>query len=220
MEQALCMLVWCACSGISAQGCVFHYVTGEKKYFRQWTNISGNCISLSGKVFFLFCISGYKRTKLFLRQYFFINSVMVLYTFVATTQSVNNYKWQDTLLTEPSGITIILKGQCHQIRITLKWGILKGISKNMRCLIFKIFSSLSLIYYRHFNFLRWGSKRVQIFHFVLNLIWGCSKWVQIALYASWNNSDFQCLFLIGCLISCIFYNRCSICVLNVAGVAL
>jgi hypothetical protein len=39
--------------------------------------------------------------------------VMVLYTFVATTQSVNNYKWQDILLTEPSGITIILKGQCH-----------------------------------------------------------------------------------------------------------
>ncbi len=38
--------------------------------------------------------------------------------------------------------------------------------------------------------------------------------------ASWNNSGFQCLFLIGCLISCIFDNHCSICVLKVAGVAL
>ncbi len=72
----------------------------------------------------------------------------------------------------------------------------------------------------HFNFLTWGSKSVQIFHFVLNLIWGCSKWVQIALFASWNNSDLQCLFLIGCLIFRIFYNHCSICVLEVVGVAL
>jgi hypothetical protein len=61
----------------------------------------------------------------------------------------------------------------------------------MRRLTFKIFWSLSLIYYRHFNF-SWGSKRVKIFHFVLNLNWGCSKCVQI----------------------------CSICVLNVAGAAL
>jgi hypothetical protein len=59
-----------------------------------------------------------------------------------------------------------------------------------------------------------------MFHFVLNLIWDCFKWVQIALFASWNNFDFQCLFLIGCLISRIFYNHCSICVLKVAGVAL
>ncbi len=58
-----------------------------------------------------------------------------------------------------------------------------------------------------------------IFHFVQNIIWGCSKWVQIALFASWNSFDFQCLFLIGCLISHIFYNPGSICFLKVAGVA-
>jgi hypothetical protein len=62
----------------------------------------------------------------------------------------------------------------------------------MRRLIFKYFWSLSLIYNRHFNFLSWGSKKVQIVLFVLNLIWGCSKCVQI----------------------------CSICILNVAGAAL
>ncbi len=39
----------------------------------------------------------------------------------------------------------------------------------MRCLIFKIFWSLSLIYYRQFNFLSWGSKSVQIFHFFWTL---------------------------------------------------
>ncbi len=113
-----------------------------------------------------------------------------------------------------------LKGQFHQIRMTLKWGSFKCLSWDMRCLIFKTFWSLSLIYYRHFNFLSWGSKSVQIFHLVLNLIWGCSKWVQIALFASWNNSDLRCLFVIGCSISHIFYNHCSICVLKVAEVAL
>jgi hypothetical protein len=51
-----------------------------------------------------------------------------------------------------------------------------------------------LIYYRYFNFLCLGSKSIQIFHFVLNLNWGCSKCVQIALFVSWNNSDFQCHF--------------------------
>ncbi len=111
-----------------------------------------------------------------------------------------------------------LKGQCHQIRMILKWGSFKGISYDMRRLIFKIFWSLSLIYYRHFNFLSWGSKSVPIFYFVLNLIWGCSKWVQIALFVSWNNSDFQCLFLIGCLIFAHFLQYCSICILKVAGV--
>ncbi len=58
------------------------------------------------------------------------------------------------------------------------------------------------------------------FYFVSNLNWGCSKWVQIALFGSWNNSDIQCLFLIGCLISHIFYNPGSIWVLKAAGVAL
>ncbi len=70
------------------------------------------------------------------------------------------------------------------------------------------------------KFLYLGSKRVHIFYFVSNLNWGCSKWIQIALFASWNNFDFQCLFLIGCLISRIFYDHCSICVLKVAGVAI
>ena len=63
-------------------------------------------------------------------------------------------------------------------------------------------------------------KKSSNFHFVSNLNWGCSKWVQIALFGSWNNSDIQCLFLIGCLISRIFYYHCSIWVLKVAGVAL
>jgi hypothetical protein len=90
--------------------------------------------------------------------------------------------------------------------MTLKWGSFKDPSYDMRRLIIKHFWSLFLIYYRHFYFLSWGSKSVQVFPFVLTLIWGCSKWVQIALFASWNNSDFQCLFLIGCLISRIFYN--------------
>ncbi len=62
----------------------------------------------------------------------------------------------------------------------------------MRPLIFEIVWSFSLIYNRHLNFLSWGSKSVQIFLFVLNLIWGCSKCVWI----------------------------CSICVVNVAGDAL
>jgi hypothetical protein len=62
----------------------------------------------------------------------------------------------------------------------------------MRRLIFNIFKSLSLVYNRHFNLLSWGSKSIQIFHFVLNLIWGCSRCIRI----------------------------CSICVLNVAGAAL
>jgi hypothetical protein len=35
-----------------------------------------------------------------------------------------------------------------------------------------------------------------------------------------NNSDLQHLFLIGCLISRIFFYHCSICVLKDAGVAL
>ncbi len=69
------------------------------------------------------------------------------------------------------------------------------------------------------KFLCLGSKSIQIFDFVVNPDWGCSKCIQIALFAFWNNSDFQCLFLIGCLISCIFYNRCSICTLKVVGVA-
>jgi hypothetical protein len=62
----------------------------------------------------------------------------------------------------------------------------------MRHLISKFFLNFSLIFNRHLNFFSWGLKRVQIFHFVLNLFRGCSKCVWI----------------------------CSICVLNVAGGAL
>jgi hypothetical protein len=53
------------------------------------------------------------------------------------------------------------------------------------------------------KFLLWGWKAFK-FLFVSNLIWGCSKCVQIALFASWNNSVSQRLFLIGCLISHIY----------------
>ncbi len=85
-----------------------------------------------------------------------------------------------------------LKGLCHQIRIAWKWYYFKGLGMNMRHLIFKIFLSEPSIFIRPLKFLCLGSKRIQIFHCDLNLIWGCSKWVRI----------------------------CSICVLNVAGAAL
>ncbi len=113
-----------------------------------------------------------------------------------------------------------LKGLCHQIRITWKRYCCKRLGMDMRRLIFKNLKSEPSIFNRHLKFLCLGSKRVQIFHFGLNLNWGYSKWVQIALFVSWNNSDFQRLFLIGCLISRIFYNHCYICVLKVAGVVL
>jgi hypothetical protein len=76
----------------------------------------------------------------------------------------------------------------------------KGLGMDMRRLIFAIFLGEPSIFNMHLKFLCLGSKRVQIFHFVLNLIWGWFKCVQIALFVSWNNSDFQCLILIGCLI--------------------
>ncbi len=113
-----------------------------------------------------------------------------------------------------------LKGLCHQIRIIWKWYCFKGLGTAMRRLILKIFWCEPSIINRHLKFLCKGSNRVQIFHFVSNLNWGCSKWVQIPRFASWNNSECQCLFLIGFLISRIFYNHCSICVLKVVGVAL
>ncbi len=98
----------------------------------------------------------------------------------------------------------VLKGLCHLIRITWKWYCCKELGMDMRRLILKIFLSEPSIFNWHLKFLCLGAKIVQIFHFVSNLNWGCSKWVQIALFASWNNSDFQTLFLIGCLISQIF----------------
>jgi hypothetical protein len=49
----------------------------------------------------------------------------------------------------------------------------------MRHLIFTIFWNISLIYNKHFNFLSWGSLSVQIFQYVLDLIWGCSKCFRI-----------------------------------------
>ncbi len=85
-----------------------------------------------------------------------------------------------------------LKGLCHQIRIAWEWYCFKRLGIDMSRLIFKISLSEPLIFNRHLKFLCLGSKSVQFFHFVLNLIWGCSKWVRI----------------------------CSICVLNVARAAL
>ncbi len=38
-------------------------------------------------------------------------------------------------------------------------------------------------------------KKCLNFLFVSNFIWGCFKCVQIALFMSWNNFDYQCLFL-------------------------
>ncbi len=90
---------------------------------------------------------------------------------------------------------LILKGLCHQIIIAWNWYWFNRHCMEMRRLIFKKFSSEPLIFKRHFKFLCWGSKIVSIFHLVSNLNRGCSKWVQIAVFASWNNSDFQCLFL-------------------------
>ncbi len=103
-----------------------------------------------------------------------------------------------------------LKGLCHQIKIAWKWYCFKGLGMDMRRLILKKILSEPSIFNRHLKFLCLGSKSVQIFDFVLNLSWGCSRCVQIALFVSWNNSDFLCLFQSGCLISRIFYNHCSI----------
>ncbi len=46
---------------------------------------------------------------------------------------------------------------------------------DMRRLILKNFLSEPSIFKRHFKFLCLGSKRVQNFHFVSNLNWGCSN---------------------------------------------
>jgi hypothetical protein len=87
-----------------------------------------------------------------------------------------------------------LKGLCHQIRIAWKWDCFKGLGMDMRCFIFKRFVSEPSNFNRHLKFLCLGSKSVQILHFVSNLDWSCSKCIQIALFAPWNNSDFQCFF--------------------------
>jgi hypothetical protein len=62
-------------------------------------------------------------------------------------------------------------------------------------------------------------KKCPYFLIVPNLIWCCSKCVQIALVAYWNNSDSQHLFLFCHFILNIFFNHCSICILKVAGAA-
>jgi hypothetical protein len=49
-------------------------------------------------------------------------------------------------------------------------------------------------------------KKCSNFLFVSNLFEGCSKCIQIALFASWNNSNIQCCFWFGCLILRIFFN--------------
>ncbi len=83
----------------------------------------------------------------------------------------------------------ILKGLCHQIRIAWKWYCFKGLGTDMIRLIFKILLSEPLIFNRHLKFLCLGSKSIQIFHFVLNLIWGCSIAFEFALFASWMLQD-------------------------------
>jgi hypothetical protein len=74
----------------------------------------------------------------------------------------------------------------------------------MSRLILKFFWSLSLIYYRHFNFLSWGSKSVQIFHFVLNLI--CSKLVQMLYLHPEIILTFSAFFWLAVWFLRIFYN--------------
>ncbi len=87
-----------------------------------------------------------------------------------------------------------LKGLCHQIRITWKWYCFKGLGMDMWRLIFELFLSKLSIFKRHLKFLCLGSKSVQISYFVSNLNWGCSKCVQIALFAFWNNLTFSAFF--------------------------
>ncbi len=63
----------------------------------------------------------------------------------------------------------------------------------MRRLVFEKNVCEPSIFNRHLKLLCLLSKSIQIFDFVLNLNWGCSKCIEIALFASWN-SDFQCFF--------------------------
>jgi hypothetical protein len=111
-----------------------------------------------------------------------------------------------------------LKGLCHQIRIPWKWYGFKGLGMDMRCLIFKIFL-VSL----KFLIGIWSSdasdQKAFKFSILINLNWRCSKCSQIALFAPWNNSDFQGLLLTDCLFLHIFYYHSSISVLKVAGFA-
>ncbi len=62
-----------------------------------------------------------------------------------------------------------LKRLCHQIRKAWKWYSFKGLDMDMRRLIFIIFWNLPLILNRHFKFLCWGSKSIQIFYLFLTL---------------------------------------------------
>jgi hypothetical protein len=55
-----------------------------------------------------------------------------------------------------------LKGLCHQISNARKWYSFKGLDMDMRRTMFKIV--IKPFFNRHFKFLCWGSKRVQIFY--------------------------------------------------------
>jgi hypothetical protein len=136
-----------------------------------------------------------------------------------TVYQVNSITWCINLVN-----LLYLKGLCHQIRKAWKWYSFKGLDMDIRRLIFIIFKNLPLIFNRHFKFLCWGSKSVKIFYLFWTLFEAALN-VFILLYfnrlfVSWNNFDYQCLFLIGYWISRIYFYHCSICVLKVAGVAL
>jgi hypothetical protein len=113
----------------------------------------------------------------------------------------------------------VKQGQFLQNRKAWNWYSFKGLDMDMRSLIFKFFLNHPLIFLGILGSYA-EAQKVFKFLFVLNLIWGGSKCVQIALFSPWNDSDSHCLFLMGCLILHIFLNHCSICVLKVAEVVL
>ncbi len=74
---------------------------------------------------------------------------------------------QSTVISPPPPAflgVVRLKGLCHQNRKAWKWYSFKGLDIDMRRLTFKIFLNLPLIFNRHFKFLCWCSKSVQIFY--------------------------------------------------------
>ncbi len=110
-----------------------------------------------------------------------------MYELEACRDFVPGHKFEEFLLFDYQ-IFALLK----QIGKAWKEYSFKGPNVDLRPLILKFFKILPLIFNRHLKFLCWG---VQNFLLVLNLIWGCSKYDPIALFASWNNSGSQCLFL-------------------------
>ncbi len=113
-----------------------------------------------------------------------------------------------------------LQGLCHQIRITWKWYGCKGLGMDMRRLIFKNFWCEPSIFNRHLKFSCLGSKRVQIFILFWTKIEAAINGFKLLYLGPEKILTFSAFFLIGCLVSRIFYNHCSIWVLKVSGVAL